>query len=121
MALLENGSQKPVFINDEHRRSLTVRIPVHKDFLSYQIRSESDWSVGEPTAKYRTRNELQSDILKELRNGDFSARELSRRLGYSGVSTSFNNALENLEKQKVIFRTGNGRATVYSTLPRVSV
>ena len=120
-ALLENGSQRPVFINDEQRRSLTVRIPVHKDFLSYQIRSESDWSVGEPTAKYRTRNELQSDILKELRNGDFSARELSRRLGYSGVSTSFNNALENLETQRVIFRTGNGRATVYSTLPRVSV
>ena len=66
-ALLENGSQRPVFINDEQRRSLTVRIPVHKDFLSYRIRNESDRSVGEPAAKYRTRNELQSDILKELK------------------------------------------------------
>lgn len=119
-ALLENGSQKPVFINDYQRRSLTVRIPVHRDFIVYEIRNSFDWSVSDNKAKYRTKNELQSDILKELKYGEFSARELSRRLGYSGVSTSFNNALSSLIQDGVITQSGNGRATVYGLVDRNS-
>jgi len=118
-ALLENGSQKPVFINDAQRRSLTVRIPVHRDFLSpgYGFAPASGWSVGEvPSAKYRTRSGLKADIIRELKAGSCSARELSRRLGYSGVSTSFNNALEELIADKIVTRTGNGRATEYCLL-----
>ena len=113
-SLLENGSQRPVFINDYQRRSLTVRIPIHKDFLVYEIHNPFDWSVREKASGYRTKTELQADILKELKYGKYSARELSRRLGYSGVSTSFNNALEMLESQGIISHSGIGRATVYS-------
>ena len=84
-ALLENGSQKPVFINDSQRRSLTVRIPFHRDFLSpgYGFTPSSGWSVGEvPVAKYRTRSGLKADIFRELKAGSCSARELSRRPKY---------------------------------------
>ena len=112
-SLLENGSQKPVFINDVQRRSLTVRIPVHRDFMEYGSRSHS-WSVGESRSKYRTRSEFVSDILGILRQGSFSAREIARRLGYSGVSISLNNALDSLMKDGVIVQSGNGRSTVYS-------
>ncbi|MBQ5391052.1 MAG: hypothetical protein IIU44_01640 [Spirochaetales bacterium] len=43
-----------------------------------------------------------------------SARTLSARLGYSGVSVSFNNALADLERQGLIRKTGVGKATLYS-------
>lgn len=118
-ALLENGSQKPVFINDAQRRALTVRIPVHKDFLSsgYGFTPAPGWSVGEvPSAKYRTKSGLKADIIRELKAGSCSARGLSRRLGYSGVSVSFNNAIEELIADKIVTRSGNGRATEYSVI-----
>ena len=113
-SLLENGSQKPVFINDEQRRCLTVRIPVHRDFFTYgDIRPQARYA-GESRSGYRTRGELLSEILKELEHESCSARTLSARLGYSGVSASFNNALADLERQGLIRKTGVGKATLYS-------
>lgn len=108
-ALAENGSGKPVFMTDAARTSLTVRIPVHPDFVKQDI-----WYVSEKQSSYRTRGELRSDILNALKTGSMSARAIARTLGYSGVSLTLTKTLEDLVNEGIITVSGNGRGTQYS-------
>ena len=125
-ALAANGSAPPLFLTDAERSSLTVRIPVHPRFKERDVAAgrlsagvgngkdgRAEAGSSGKTRKNRTREELRRDIVTRLAAGAASAREISRSLGYNGVSKTLRDALLELDETGAIELFGNGRSTAY--------
>lgn len=106
-ALGENGSDDPLFLMDEERRSLTVRLLVNRLF------AEEAAVRPRIQPKRRTKDELRVDVLILLRAKDLSARGIASSLGQSGVSSTLRSVLSDLVAAGVVERVGEGRAAAY--------
>jgi ATP-dependent DNA helicase RecG len=106
-----NGSPDPLFMMDEERRSLTVRIPVHPAFIG-----EADEAPRRGRAPQRTRGELKASVLSLLSGKPLSARGLAAELGYGGVTAGLRDVLGELRELGLVEVSGRGRSTVYSRI-----
>ena len=86
-ALRENGSEMPIFEMDSARGYLTVKIPVHSYFL--------------PKDKTRS-SEYDNRILAILERKPLNLTDLSREMGYKGITKKLKEATEALFKTGVI-------------------
>ena len=102
-ALEANGSSKPLFITDDERESLTVRIPIHERF-----RSSNSINI---TRERRSREEIRRMILSLLSSGAKSRRELVYEMGYSKISKTITDEIEAMIKDNLIASEGKGRAS----------
>lgn len=114
--LAANGSDRPLFITDEQRQSLTVRIPVHRAFLAdgaSGARRRAMDGTGFSDRKTRTKDELRRDVLVLLSAGDFSASTIAVQLGYSGVSKTLRGVLDELVDEGLVRASGVNRSRRY--------
>ncbi|MCR5782236.1 MAG: putative DNA binding domain-containing protein [Clostridia bacterium] len=86
-ALRANGSELPVFEMDPDRAYLTVRIPVHPYFLPEVRPNDSHY---------------ENRIISILAEKDLSLTDLSREMGYKGITQKLKRTLESLCKTGVI-------------------
>lgn len=119
-SLAANGSGRPLFITDEDRQSLTVRIPVHPSFRSEGVAPVRLRRSGalEPGRKTRTRQELRLEVLVLLSAGDFSARGIAEQLGYSAVSKTLREVLEGLVADGLVRVSGANKSRRYGLVGR---
>lgn len=100
------GSPAPVFIMDSDRSSLIVRLFAHPSFVikAPNLRRER-----------KSRDEIRGNVLTVLASsGSCSSSAIARKLGYSKVSHSLSEVLEELEKAGYIVKNGSGRSTEWS-------
>lgn len=107
VALKENLSPLPVYLQVPERLSTIVRIYAQKEFVV------DGTEISYRTSKKRTREEISMAILMELSSKDCSGRELARKLGSSNVSLTMKICLTELEKQGRIRKISNGKYTRY--------
>lgn len=74
----ENDSDYPIFLSDEDRSFLTVRLPINKRFL--------------PSASQK--RDLQPEILSLLQHGGLSLTKISRALGYEQIPGALKRTLK---------------------------
>ncbi len=80
-ALRDNGSPMPEFEMDNERDYLTVRLPIHTYFLP---------KVKEKDLIYN------AQILSVLDSGPLSLTDISRAMGYKGITSKLKKAVEAL-------------------------
>ncbi|MGN0907964.1 MAG: RNA-binding domain-containing protein [Bullifex sp.] len=102
-ALEANGSGKPVFITDDERQSLTVRIPIHERF-------RSDMHRVNPGNR-KNRDELRRTVLSVLAGGPRSRREIVSEMGYASLSKTLSEEMDLMIKEGLVKATGKGRAS----------
>lgn len=102
-SLEANGSGKPVFITDEERQSLTVRIPIHERFRTMVCRVNP--------GQRKNRDELRREVLSILSGGPRSRREIVREMGYSSISRTLSEEIESMVKEGLVVAAGQGRAS----------
>ncbi len=102
-ALKENGSEPPMFMINENRDSLTVRIKIHPSFL------KEDNLIKSRASKEK----LCTQVLLLLSSNDYSMREIATELGYKGISKALSKAIESLLQNGKIVKTGAGRSSKY--------
>lgn len=119
-SLAANGSGRPLFITDEDRQSLTVRIPVHPSFRAEGVAPVRRRGSGglESERKTRTRQELRLEVLVLLSAGDFSARGIAEQLGYSAVSKTLREVLEGLVADGLVRVSGANKSRRYGLVGR---
>lgn len=119
-SLAENGSGRALFITDEDRQSLTVRIPVHPLFCTEGTGSARRRGAGglKSERKTRTRQELRREVLVLLSAGDFSARGIAEQLGYSTVSKTLREVLEDLVADGIVHVSGVNKSRRYGLARR---
>lgn len=82
-ALSENGSAYPKFDMDENRTYLTVTLPIHPYFM--------------PKADVLTKDIVYREkILSALKGKKLSLGELSKAMGYKGITTKLSSAVEKM-------------------------
>lgn len=104
VALEENGSEKPIFEMDEDRRYLSVILKVNKAFIK-----EDKKPIF--SKKRLSRNDIKNNILLLLNDEDLSLNELSKKMGYNGISKTMSIVIDELEKDSLIERSKKGRAS----------
>ena len=104
--LKANGSEMPVFITDDERQSLTVRIPIHERVRSSELRA--NYSVR------KTQDELRRSVLALLSNGPKSRREILHEMGYANISKTFIKVIDSMIQEGLISQTGKGRSSKLS-------
>ena len=104
--LKANGSEMPIFITDDERQSLTVRIPIHERFRSSELRA--NYSVR------KTQDELRRSVLALLSNGAKSRREILHEMGYANISKTFIKVIDSMIQEGLISQTGKGRSSKLS-------
>lgn len=82
-ALRENGSAYPKFDMDENRNYLTVTLPIHPYFTPKTEASTKDM-------------EYLKKILSTLKGKKLSLGELSKEMGYKGITTKLSTAVEKM-------------------------
>ena len=105
-----NESDKPTFLMDGERESLTVHLPIQKQFL--------DGSSGVEMQLVKQDDDLKSKILMALSAGPLSRREIAVSLGYKGISARFAAMIVKMEEEGLIQSFGNGRAKKYHLASR---
>lgn len=105
-----NGSDKATFLMDGERESLTVHLPVQKQFL--------DGSNGIEMQLVKQDGDLKSKILMTLSPGPLSRRAIAASLGYKGISARFAATIVKMEEEGLIQSSGNGRAKKYRLASR---
>ncbi len=111
--LRNNGSPRAVFYTDEDRRAVTVEIPIHPDFLTGNIYSDSDDTINDTindTIKSGdTLSERECRILELLQeNNTYTRTILAQKSGYSDRTVS--RALSGLVEKGVIERVGSRKS-----------
>ncbi len=86
-SLRENGSGYPIFEMDEERTYLSVTIPVHSYFFP---------KVNEKKQAYQER------ILMALGKNAMSLNELSKAMGYKGITKKLSEAVEEMLKDGIL-------------------
>ena len=81
----ENDSDYPIFITDNERSFLTVKLPINKHFIA------SDY-----------RRDIKQEIINLLANGSLTLSQLSKSLGYEQVPGSLKRALKILLSNQTI-------------------
>lgn len=94
-----NESDKPTFLMDGERESLTVHLPIQKQFL--------DGSSGVEMQFVKQDDDLKSKILMALSAGPLSRREIAVSLGYKGISARFAAMIVKMEEEGLIQSFGN--------------
>ena len=85
-----NDSDYPVFISDDDRSFLTVRLNIHRAFLN----------------ENRERRNLEKDILDILEKGSFTLSQLSRSLGYEQITGALKRNLKIMISKGLISYNG---------------
>jgi len=98
-ALKENGSPLPVFETDEERNYFTVTLKIHESFLTEPDIEQQNVKVHKIR---RNREQILKEALILLKKNDYSQNELAQRMGYSGVSKTFNSVIESMIKDGLI-------------------
>lgn len=88
-ALRDNGSPYPEFEMDEGRNYLTVKLSIHPYFLPNMI-------ISPKKLEYRQR------IINALGDGKMSLNELSKAMGYKGITTKLSFTVDDMIKSGVI-------------------
>lgn len=101
-SLEENGSDPPEFKTDEDRSFFSVTFKIHPTF----IKNETPQNNSVKKSR-RTREELRIAVLATLKQADYSKNELSKKLGYSGVSKTLTEVVEELLDERVIEYTAS--------------
>ncbi len=109
-SLEANESDKPTFLMDGERESLTVHLPIQKQFL--------DGSSGVEMQLVNQDDDSKSKILMALSAGPLSRREIAVSLGYKGISARFAAMIVKMEEEGLIQSFGNGRAKKYRLASR---
>jgi len=103
-----NGSGMPAFETDADRSYLTVSIPVHRVFIDMkEARKETTAphkSTGTPRP-YRSKPELEDEILKALEKENMSRGELAKKLGYAKITDGLRIAVSELMNEGKIRHT----------------
>lgn len=87
-ALRQNGSPRLQFAMDPERSYLSVMIPIHPAFVEKQN--------ADKTAVYQTR------ILKALESDALTLTELSRKMGYKGITKKLRTTVDNMQRTGMI-------------------
>ncbi len=104
-ALKENGSKYPIFEMDQDRRFISVILKINDAFL------EEDNKQITSTNKRLSKKEIKKNVLKVLLEEQMSLNELSKRLGYSGISKTLTTAIKELEEDSYLIQNKNGRTS----------
>jgi len=96
-ALTDNESPSPIFETDSDRSFFTATLLIHPAFLSKKAAS----SIG-PDKKRRTRHEIEAEINNNLGNQDYSTNELAGLLGYSGISKTLSEVVNDMISRGII-------------------
>ncbi len=105
VALKENGSSNPIFEMDSERRYVSVILKINKEFiqsLNSNIKQKQRLS----------KNEIKVTALKILNNESMSLNELSKKMGYAGISKSLTIAIKELEQDSYVKQIKNGRTSI---------
>lgn len=101
-SLSANGSPPPLFESDEERSFFAVTFRIHDSFISDEELVDKQEKIN----KRRSRAQLRIDILSKLESGSYSQNELSRLLGYSGISKTFTEVVrEMVESGQIRYTT----------------
>lgn len=101
-AIKDNGSPLPTLLTDEERSFFSVIIPIHNAFVSSNPINAVDENTNKRN-KRRSKSQIKELILEKLSDGNFSASDLYKQLGYSGnISKTFRNCLEELIQEDKI-------------------
>ncbi len=102
-AMAANGSPLPVFETDQERSYLTVVLPVHEKFIDLSKGAEAFGEAEKPVRKRRTRSDLKACVLDLLeKQGELSASEIVKMLGYQGVSTTLRGVFKELVSEGLV-------------------
>jgi len=104
-ALEENGSPLPVFETDEERSFFTVTIEIHENFLSEE---QVVVKVEKVKKSYRSREQIQKEILGFLKKGPYSQNQLSELMGYASISKTFTAVVASMIEKGLIEYYGTG-------------
>lgn len=107
-ALKNNGSDYPVFETDEERSFFTIVIPVNKEFLVQEKKaSTTAKEINTSRKKRRSPSEIKSLIVYTLTIEDrpLSKAELVTRLGYTKLTDTVSNAINDLLKEEILSYT----------------
>ena len=94
-ALKENGSGLPTFEMDEGRGYLTVIIPVHPYFLPKN-----------------TNSLYEQKIIEILSKKQLTLTDLSKELGYKGITEKLRKTIDSMLKQGIIKKVPSTEKTV---------
>lgn len=97
-ALSDNGSDKFTIKMDSDRRYLSVFIPVHRSFLE---------------SKKKNLDEYENKILELLSINSYTITEISKALGYKGITKKLRTTLDKLIVEGRIKKLINGGDIVY--------
>ncbi len=96
-AMQQNGSGKPEFKTDEARSYFKVILPIHPVFIDVDKAGvELPLTPQRVGQKRRTRSELREMIILALRQKELSMRELSLELGYSKLTDTVREVVNEL-------------------------
>ncbi len=101
VSLRENGSDDPIFEMDPDRRYLSVTLKINKAFAS-------DVPLSSVSKKRLSKEEIKLKVLVFLDNESLSLNELSKRLGYAGISKTLTEVIEEMENDSFVEYTKNG-------------
>lgn len=99
-ALKFNGSEMPVFIQNPDRDFLSVVIPVHPYFRPENRKSE----------KAKT---YEQNILDTLDDGALTLSDISRGMGYKGISKKLSTTVKSMTAEGTLKRRFEGDSVVY--------
>ena len=97
-ALSDNGSDRFTIEMDTDRRYLSVIIPIHKSFIQNKTKKE---------------DEYDNKILSILNNNSLTITEISKALGYKGITKKLRLTLDRLILEDKIKKEINGGDIVY--------
>lgn len=86
-SLRENGSNLPIFKMDDNRTYLSVTLPIHPYFLPQR-------EVDSKETEYKAR------ILSTLKGKALSKNELSKEMGYKGISAKLSKTIDSMVQEK---------------------